>query len=45
MGQTMAGYRVFETLRCIDYLLTRNDVEAAALVEATCSGEKIEVKI
>lgn len=28
MGQTMAGYRVFETLRCIDYLLTREDVDA-----------------
>ncbi|MBB6670098.1 alpha/beta hydrolase family protein [Cohnella nanjingensis] len=28
MGQTMAGYRVFETLRCVDYLLTRNDVDA-----------------
>jgi dienelactone hydrolase len=27
MGQTMAGYRVFETLRCVDYLLTRNDVD------------------
>jgi dienelactone hydrolase len=28
MGQTMAGYRVFETLRCVDYLLTREDVDA-----------------
>ncbi|MCZ8515345.1 prolyl oligopeptidase family serine peptidase [Paenibacillus filicis] len=28
MGQTMAGYRVFETLRCVDYLLTRIDVDA-----------------
>ncbi|MDF2964272.1 MAG: dienelactone hydrolase [Paenibacillus sp.] len=28
MGQTMAGYRVFETLRCVDYLLTRDDVDA-----------------
>ncbi|MFC5449441.1 alpha/beta hydrolase family protein [Paenibacillus aestuarii] len=27
MGQTMAGYRVFETLRCIDYLLEREDVD------------------
>ncbi|GGD61723.1 dienelactone hydrolase family protein [Paenibacillus nasutitermitis] len=27
MGQTMAGYRVFETLRCVDYLLTRDDVD------------------
>lgn len=24
----MAGYRVFETLRCVDYLLTREDVDA-----------------
>ncbi|MNI39502.1 Alpha/beta hydrolase family protein [compost metagenome] len=23
----MAGYRVFETLRCVDYLLTRDDVD------------------
>ncbi|KIL40195.1 dienelactone hydrolase [Gordoniibacillus kamchatkensis] len=28
MGQTMAGYRVFETMRCVDYLLTREDVDA-----------------
>ncbi|MBP1964321.1 alpha/beta hydrolase family protein [Paenibacillus aceris] len=28
MGQTMAGYRVYETLRCVDYLLTRDDVDA-----------------
>lgn len=28
MGQTMAGYRVYETLRCVDYLLTRSDVDA-----------------
>ncbi|MCC3372274.1 S9 family peptidase [Cohnella sp. REN36] len=28
MGQTMAGYRVFETLRCVDYLLARHDVDA-----------------
>lgn len=31
MGQTMAGYRVFETLRCVDYLLTRDDVDAARI--------------
>ncbi|MDD9268278.1 alpha/beta hydrolase family protein [Paenibacillus sp. GCM10023248] len=28
VGQTMAGYRVYETLRCVDYLLTRNDVDS-----------------
>jgi dienelactone hydrolase len=28
IGQTMAGYRVFETLRCLDYLHTRDDVDA-----------------
>jgi dienelactone hydrolase len=27
VGQSMAGYRVFETLRCVDYLLTREDVD------------------
>lgn len=27
-GQTMAGYRVFEMIRCVDYLLTREDVDA-----------------
>lgn len=27
VGQTMAGYRVFETLRCVDYLFTRQDVD------------------
>ncbi|MCR8632938.1 alpha/beta hydrolase family protein [Paenibacillus sp. N5-1-1-5] len=27
MGQTMAGYRVYETLRLIDYLYTREDVD------------------
>jgi dienelactone hydrolase len=26
IGQTMAGYRVFETMRCVDYLFTREDV-------------------
>jgi dienelactone hydrolase len=31
MGQTMAGYRVFETLRCVDYLLTRDDIDAARI--------------
>ncbi|QHW33053.1 dienelactone hydrolase [Paenibacillus rhizovicinus] len=25
MGQTMAGHRVFETLRCVDYVLARGD--------------------
>ncbi|QHT62964.1 dienelactone hydrolase [Paenibacillus lycopersici] len=25
MGQTMAGHRVFETLRCVDYVLSRGD--------------------
>jgi dienelactone hydrolase len=28
IGQTMAGYRVFETLRCVDYILTREEVDA-----------------
>ncbi|NBD24406.1 dienelactone hydrolase family protein [Paenibacillus glycinis] len=28
MGQTMAGHRVFEALRCVDYLLARGDVDA-----------------
>ncbi|MBM7565204.1 dienelactone hydrolase family protein [Paenibacillus sacheonensis] len=28
MGQTMAGHRVFETLRCVDYALARGDVAA-----------------
>ncbi|MFH5182423.1 alpha/beta hydrolase family protein [Paenibacillus sp. TAB 01] len=28
MGKTMAGYRVYETMRCVDYLLERNDVDA-----------------
>lgn len=27
VGQTMAGYRVYEALRCVDYLLTRDDVD------------------
>jgi dienelactone hydrolase len=31
MGQTMAGYRVFETLRCVDYLLTLEEVDAARI--------------
>ncbi|MDU0200587.1 alpha/beta hydrolase family protein [Paenibacillus sp. PFR10] len=31
MGQTMAGYRVFEALRCVDYLLTRDDIDAARI--------------
>lgn len=26
-GQTMAGYRVYETLRCVDYLRSRDDVD------------------
>lgn len=28
IGQTMAGYRVFETMRCVDYLLTLEEVDA-----------------
>ncbi|WP_274653416.1 alpha/beta hydrolase family protein [Paenibacillus humicola] len=28
MGRTMAGYRVYETLRCVDYLRSRGDVDA-----------------
>jgi len=28
MGKTMAGLRVYETIRSIDYLLTRDDVDA-----------------
>lgn len=28
MGQTMAGHRVYETMRAIDYLTTRPDVDA-----------------
>jgi dienelactone hydrolase len=28
MGHTMAGHRVYETIRAMDYLLTRDDVDA-----------------
>lgn len=28
VGKTIASYRVFETMRCVDYLLTRDDVDA-----------------
>ncbi|CAG7658509.1 alpha/beta hydrolase [Paenibacillus allorhizosphaerae] len=31
MGKTMAGYRVYETIRCVDYLLTRNDIDASRI--------------
>ncbi|ULL16947.1 dienelactone hydrolase [Paenibacillus sp. H1-7] len=27
IGKTMAGYRVYETMRCIDYLLANHDVD------------------
>ncbi len=38
MGQTMAGYRVFETLRCVDYLLARGDVDAERIGVMGISG-------
>ncbi|AZN43281.1 dienelactone hydrolase family protein [Paenibacillus albus] len=38
MGQTMAGYRVYETLRCVDYLLTRDDVDAKRIGAMGISG-------
>ncbi|REE85277.1 dienelactone hydrolase [Paenibacillus taihuensis] len=38
MGQTMSGYRVYETLRCVDYLLTRDDVDAERIGAMGISG-------
>ncbi|TDF92540.1 dienelactone hydrolase family protein [Paenibacillus piri] len=38
MGQTMAGYRVYETMRCIDYLLTREETDAQRIGIMGISG-------
>ncbi|MBO7748851.1 dienelactone hydrolase [Paenibacillus sp. MWE-103] len=38
LGQTMAGHRVYETLRCLDYVLARGDVDPARIGAMGISG-------
>ncbi|TVY08893.1 alpha/beta hydrolase family protein [Paenibacillus cremeus] len=38
IGKTMASYRVYETMRCVDYLLTRDDVDGQRIGIMGISG-------